>query len=191
MLTPSTLPEYNVDVVNITREETVMWCCTPRPRDTSQSQDSISHDPYRHRDSDQLLASDVDRNEISELLCRHYAEGRLVETEFNERVAQAVGARTRADLSSLLVDLPPLATPTPPSPNPRRRFPAFGALTVAGALWLAAAVALSLAGAGAHLIGAWPLLVFALFFLGRHYGGRPSWRRARISPSSASRSFWV
>lgn len=168
-----------------------MSCCTARPQDTSQSQDPISNDPYRHRDSDQLLASDVDRNEVTELLCRHYAEGRLVETEFNERVAQAVGTRTRADLSSLLVDLPPLAAPTPPSPNPRRRFPVFGALIVAGALWVAAAVALSLAGAGAHLIGAWPLLLFVPFFLGRRHGGWPSWRRTRISPSGASRSFWA
>ena len=53
-----------------------------------------------------LRASDVERNEVADKLSRHFAEGRLDQAEFNQRVDQATRAKTRADLHGLFADLP-------------------------------------------------------------------------------------
>ena len=53
-----------------------------------------------------MRVSDVERAEVTALLCRHYADGRLDEAEFNERQAKTAAAKTRADLAPLLADLP-------------------------------------------------------------------------------------
>jgi len=58
-----------------------------------------------------LRIGDAERNEISELLSKHYSDGRLDAAEFQERLDRAMSAKTRADLSGLLVDLPSLRTP--------------------------------------------------------------------------------
>ena len=71
----------------------------------------------------QLRVSDAERNEVAELLSKHYGDGRLDAAEFQERLDRAMSAKTRADLSGLLADLPrtardagPLqaAAPVPP-----------------------------------------------------------------------------
>lgn len=77
----------------------------------------------------QLRVSDAERREVADLLARHFADGRLDQVELDERVGKAMAAKTRADLSGLLVDLPPVdgpGTPAPavtpvPPPRPRRR----------------------------------------------------------------------
>ncbi|MGD0287131.1 MAG: DUF1707 domain-containing protein [Acidimicrobiales bacterium] len=73
-----------------------------------------------------LRIGDAERNEISELLSKHYSDGRLDAAEFQERLDRAMSAKTRADLSGLLVDLPSLQTPEqaaavrqPPRRRPR------------------------------------------------------------------------
>lgn len=66
-----------------------------------------------------LRASDAERNEVAEKLSRHYADGRLDQTEFKARLDRAMGATTRGDLGGLFDDLPPLAEEAPP-PRPRR-----------------------------------------------------------------------
>ena len=58
-----------------------------------------------------MRIGDAERNEISELLSKHYSDGRLDAAEFQERLDQAMSAKTRADLSGLLDDLPSLQTP--------------------------------------------------------------------------------
>ncbi len=63
-----------------------------------------------------MRVSDLDRIEVTNLLCRHYADGRLTEDEFHERTGKAAAAKTRDDLSPLVVDLPPLDVPPPPGP---------------------------------------------------------------------------
>jgi len=68
----------------------------------------------------QLRVSDAERSEVSEVLSKHYAEGRLDEAELNERLQKAMSARTRGDLSGLLVDLPSLAPALPEAPVRRR-----------------------------------------------------------------------
>ncbi len=51
---------------------------------------------------------------MADRLAAHFAEGRLNQAEFDERVAQAMNAKTRGDLSGLFADLPepgPAGTP--------------------------------------------------------------------------------
>jgi Domain of unknown function (DUF1707) len=70
-----------------------------------------------------LRVSDSERHEMADILGRHYADGRLDKNEFDERVGQAMAAKTHADLSGLLSDLPrvePVSGPMTPMP-PRRR----------------------------------------------------------------------
>lgn len=61
----------------------------------------------RLRYSDQhIRVSDAERNEVAELLGRHYADGRLDQGEFDERVSRTMAAKTRGDLAGLFDDLP-------------------------------------------------------------------------------------
>jgi hypothetical protein len=57
--------------------------------------------------------SDAERNSLAELLSQHYADGRLDETEFKERMDRAMSAKTRSDLNGLTADLPPLGSEAP------------------------------------------------------------------------------
>jgi hypothetical protein len=68
-----------------------------------------------------LRVSDAERNEVADRLSRHFAEGRLDESEFKERLDAAMSAKTQGDLRGLFDDLPPLATQPPPPPSRRRR----------------------------------------------------------------------
>jgi hypothetical protein len=61
----------------------------------------------RIRYSDQhIRVSDADRNAVAELLGQHYADGRLDQAEFDERVSRTMAAKTRGDLAGLFDDLP-------------------------------------------------------------------------------------
>ena len=100
---------------------------------------------------------------MADKLSRHYAEGRLDETEFKARLDTAMSATTRGDLNGLFYDLPRLPSePPPPPPRHRRILPwvflvAFLAI-VAGATipfyplyhvpWLLFAIVASCCGAG-------------------------------------------
>jgi hypothetical protein len=53
----------------------------------------------------ELRASDADREQAAELLRRAAGEGRLTVDELDERLAEAFGARTRAELQELVVDV--------------------------------------------------------------------------------------
>jgi len=53
-----------------------------------------------------LRISDSERSEVADLLSKHYGDGRLDQAEFNERLDQAMKAKTYADLDGILVDLP-------------------------------------------------------------------------------------
>ena len=79
--------------------------------------------PMGRRDSQaydaSMRASDDERNAVADKLSRHYAEGRLDETEFKSRLDTAMSAKTRGDLHGLFHDLPTL--PSPPHPPPTRR----------------------------------------------------------------------
>lgn len=65
--------------------------------------------------SGQLRASPAEREHAIDTLKVAYVQGRLARDEFDERIAQALGARTCSDLAAVSADLPPgLAGPWPP-----------------------------------------------------------------------------
>jgi uncharacterized membrane protein len=59
-----------------------------------------------------MRASSADRERAVDVLKAGFAEGRLTQDEYNERMSQAYEARTYADLAALTVDLP--VGPVPP-----------------------------------------------------------------------------
>jgi hypothetical protein len=68
-----------------------------------------------------LRVSDADRGAVADQLSRHYGDGRLSQTEFEERLDQAMNAKIQADLSGLLTDLPGAEPPAAPAPRPAPR----------------------------------------------------------------------
>ena len=96
----------------------------------------------RIRYADQhIRVSDADRNAVAEQLGAHYADGRLDQAEFDERISRTMAAKTRGDLAGLFDDLPdphpgpagaPGAAgpggPTAPYIRPRRRSGVFRSL---------------------------------------------------------------
>src|SRR5260370_29604940 len=71
-------------------------------------------------------ASHADREQAVDTLKAAFVQGRLTADELDERIGQALAARTYADLAALTTDLPadpdrvPVPVPTPP-PAPVRR----------------------------------------------------------------------
>ena len=66
-----------------------------------------------------LRVSDAERDAAATELAEHLKDGRLDTAEFDERVGQAVTAKTRGDLDRLMADLP-RPDPVPPPVAPRR-----------------------------------------------------------------------
>ena len=62
-----------------------------------------------------LRVSDAERDAVAGELARHLQDGRLDTAEFDERLSQAMTARTRGDLDRLLTDLPGTAPEQPPA----------------------------------------------------------------------------
>jgi hypothetical protein len=80
----------------------------------------------RHVD---LRVSDADREDIADVLKRHYLAGRLSEGELDARVDAAYAARYESELAALLRDLP-AATEAQPAPSaPQRYRPGMGLIT--------------------------------------------------------------
>jgi hypothetical protein len=73
---------------------------------SAQSWTRLIHPGY----NDQIRVSDAERAEVTDRLATHYSDGRLDKAEFDERVARAMSAKTRADLNGLFDDLPDLGT---------------------------------------------------------------------------------
>jgi Domain of unknown function (DUF1707) len=111
----------------------------------------------------QMRVSDAEREAVTDQLAEHYAQGRLDHNEFDKRVGQAMGAKTRADLTGLFADLPALANrelralptsqTTPPARSRRHRHPV---------LLLVLAVVIFSAAAHAVVAGPWLWLAFAV-----------------------------
>jgi hypothetical protein len=113
-----------------------------------------------------MRASDGERNAVADKLSRHYAEGRLDETEFKNRLDTAMSATTRGDLNGLFDDLPRLPS-EPPPPPPRHR-------KILPWVFLVALVAIA-AGASISVFPLYhvPWILFALvgLYLWRRAGG--------------------
>jgi hypothetical protein len=114
-----------------------------------------------------MRVGDAERQQVADALSTHYSEGRLDAVEFNERMSQAMGAKTRADLSGLLTDLPssaPAAVPPPKRARHRSRLLAMVLLAVIVAATVSSLVPTHLAWF--HI--PWLLIaVVALLFLRR------------------------
>ncbi|HEY2315597.1 MAG TPA: DUF1707 domain-containing protein [Streptosporangiaceae bacterium] len=67
-----------------------------------------------------MRVGDAERADIADRLSRHFSDGRLDEAEFGERLDRAMRAKTMADLSGLLSDLPETELGGP-APNGDRR----------------------------------------------------------------------
>jgi hypothetical protein len=63
-----------------------------------------------------VRVGDADREGVAAQLREHYADGRLTLDELNERLDQAFAAKTRADLNTVLRDLPHTARPAAGGP---------------------------------------------------------------------------
>lgn len=109
-----------------------------------------------------LRVSDAERNEVADHLSRHYTDGRLDEGEFSERLDRAMSAKTRADLTGLLADLPG----GPPQRRPRRGH--------IGRFLMLVLIVLVLAAAGQAIIRSylWLAVIAAAVFLWLRYGPR-------------------
>jgi Domain of unknown function (DUF1707) len=144
-----------------------------------------------------MRVSDADRAEVADRLAQHYGDGRLDQAELDDRLGQAMSAKTRADLNGLLSDLPdtgvskmdhrsapPPREPRPPRPRgPRRRHD-----------WLRVLLVIVIVVVALHLFGAvgalfwpfgwmwgwlWPgpwLLIALLVFLWLCFGRRRRYR---------------
>jgi len=79
----------------------------------------------RLRYSDQhIRVSDAERNAVAELLGQHYADGRLDQAEFDDRVSRTMAAKTRGDLQGLFDDLPEAESAPDGPAGPRGSGPA-------------------------------------------------------------------
>jgi hypothetical protein len=137
---------------------------------------------------DRIRVSDADRERVTARLRDHYAEGRLTDSELDERVTAALNAKTFGDLRQLMVDLPGPA-PVPPQQPPQLPQPQWGGPPWIGyrrgprllpLVLLLLVVSLVFHGGGWILAGMFQL--FLLFFLFMAIGGLLSGvfrRRAR------------
>jgi hypothetical protein len=76
---------------------------------TAMSPSSSQQWTRRIRYTDQhIRVSDAERQAVADQLGAHYADGRLDQAEFDERVNRTMSAKTRGDLEGLFDDLPDL-----------------------------------------------------------------------------------
>jgi hypothetical protein len=76
---------------------------------------------YPGYSDEHLRVSDAERQAVADRLGQHFADGRLDQAEFDDRVGRAMGAKTRADLSGLFSDLPEAGAPAVTDRPFRRR----------------------------------------------------------------------
>jgi phage shock protein PspC (stress-responsive transcriptional regulator) len=82
---------------------------TPIREQPIMSPSSTQQWTRRMRYADQnIRVSDAERNAVAEQLGAHYADGRLDQAEFDERISQTMAAKTRGDLAGIFDDLPDL-----------------------------------------------------------------------------------
>src|SRR3974377_67816 len=64
-----------------------------------------------------VRVGDADREAVAAQLREHFADGRLTLEELNERLDQTFAAKTKADLNTVMRDLPQAARPTTGLPS--------------------------------------------------------------------------
>ena len=78
----------------------------------------VSQAGYQVRTHASMRASSADRERAVDVLKAGFAEGRLTQDEYNDRMGRAYVARTYGDLAALTADLPAGASPLPAWPVP-------------------------------------------------------------------------
>ena len=73
---------------------------------------------YQVRMHPSMRAASADRERAVDVLKAGFAEGRLTQDEYNDRMGRAYAARTYGDLAALTADLPAGASPVPAWPVP-------------------------------------------------------------------------
>jgi Domain of unknown function (DUF1707)/Domain of unknown function (DUF4190) len=81
---------------------------------------------YQVRAHASMRASSADRERAVDVLKAGFAEGRLTQDEYNDRMGRAYAARTYGDLAALTADLPAGASPLPAWPVPAYQPPPAG-----------------------------------------------------------------
>jgi len=81
---------------------------------------------YQVRTHASMRASSADRERAVDVLKAGFAEGRLTQDEYNDRMGRAYAARTYGDLAALTADLPAGANPLPAWPVPAYQPPPSG-----------------------------------------------------------------
>src|ERR1700733_3718399 len=103
-----------------------------------------------------LRASDQDRDAVAQELRDHFAAGRLSEAELSDRLGQAYGAKTMAELAAVRADLPQpstdVAVATPRALARRRAFHDIGAVAL---IDIAAVVIWAVTGANGSFWQQW------------------------------------
>ena len=114
-----------------------------------------------------LRISDAERADVADLLSKHYGDGRLDQAEFNQRLDQAMKAKTYADLDGILADLPRTDAEASEAPKAtarrRREHHRLRAVVLTVLLVIAVAIAAH-ALAGALTIWVWLLLLGAVLY---------------------------
>jgi len=62
--------------------------------------------------SGNMRVSDAERAEVADRLAANFADGRLDQEEYDERISRAMSAKTQADFDGLFDDLPGMGAPT-------------------------------------------------------------------------------
>ena len=117
-----------------------------------------------------LRASDADREHVAEKLRRATAEGRLLAEELEQRLGEALRARTYGELDEIVADLPGDRVARSQRPLGGLARPALLVAMVLAAIAVIAAAVLVIAGMLA-VWGVWALIAWWVF------GGRCARRR--------------
>ena len=72
----------------------------------------VAHPGYQARVNASMRAATADRERAVDVLKAGFAEGRLTQDEYNDRMGRAYAARTYGELTALTADLPAGALPT-------------------------------------------------------------------------------
>jgi uncharacterized protein DUF1707 len=115
-----------------------------------------------------LRVSDAERADVADRLSKHYGDGRLDQSEFNERMERAMSAKTVGDFSGLFSDLPELTEPGDQPAIPATKSTCRSPMSRLVLLSLIIVAAAFIGHALIHSFFPWLLLALAVFLFLRN-----------------------
>lgn len=115
-----------------------------------------------------LRVSDAERADVADRLSKHYGDGRLDQSEFNERMERAMSAKTLGDFTGLFSDLPELTEPGDQPAIPATRSTCRSSMSRLVLLILIIVAAAFIGHALIHSFFPWLLLAVAVFLILRN-----------------------